>query len=401
MKRRRVKITGIGPVTPAGIGKDEFWNGIVGGTSFVRPYTKLGDECGPLIAAYLDRFNVTKYVDREKLPKGIGRHTQFAVAGAMLALADASLAPADVSSTDCVIVTGSSLMDFGGISNSTHAVHTRGPNAALPRTIFTTTNANVTETINAALESSCRTMTLQNSCCSGMDAIGYAAAMVARGEAQMAICGGTEAPLHQCPLLELRAAGLTPPTTEMCDRFARPYDLWRTTGVVSEGACMFILEPEESPRRGYSFVSGFGFANDDRGDVCSGIAKAARVALADAGMRADAVDAIDGWGPGHRVIDAGEVNALGTVFGRELERIPAYSIKGAVGSPLGAAPALQIGVTALAQHEGVIPPTVNWARRDPACPLCLSPEARMVAHNATLITAHGVGNVNSCMVLTR
>jgi 3-oxoacyl-(acyl-carrier-protein) synthase len=401
MKRRRVKITGIGPVTPAGIGREEFWKGILAGSSFIRPYTKLGDEYGPLVAAAVERFNIAKFVDRERLPKGIGRHTQFAVAGSLLALRDAGLPENTLRGDGCAVVTGSSLMDFGGISSSTQAVFQKGPGAALPRTIFTTTNANVTETVCAVLETACKTMTLQNSCCSGLDAVAYAAGLVARGEVETAICGGTEAPLHRCPLLELRAAGLTPPTTEMPERLARPFDLWRTTGVVSEGACMFVLEPEQSPRSGYCFIDGYAFANDEPDNLCSGLETAGRMAMADAGIRSEDIDVLNTWGPGHRMIDQGEARAMARLFGNRLGEIAAGSIKGILGSALGAAPAIQIGAAALAQHHGVLPPTVNWQRPDPACPLLLSARSRYVGHAVTLVNAHGVGSVNSSMVLRR
>ncbi len=401
MKRRRVKITGIGPVTPAGIGREDFWKGVMEPVSYIRPYAKLGPEYGPLVAASVERFNITRFIERERLPKGIGRHTQFAAAGALLALQDAGLAPAGLSGADTIIVTGSSLMDFGGISSSTQAVFTKGPDAAQARTIFTTTNANVTETVARALGIEPRTMTLQNSCCSGIDAVGFAAAAVARGEAELAICGGTEAPLHRCPLLELRAAGLTPPTVEMSDRLARPFDLWRTTGVVSEGACLFVLEPESSPRPGYSFISGYAYANDPAGQVCIGLVEAARLALADARLNPREIDAINAWGPGHRFIDAGEAAAMHAVFGGALPEICPVSLKGALGSALGAAPAIQIGAAALAQQQRALPPTVNWSRPDPACALNLSGRVRRVDQRATLINAHGVGNVNSCMILER
>ncbi len=401
MKRRRVKITGIGPVTPAGIGREEFWRGILSGQSFIRPYTKLGVECGQFIAASIDKFSISKWVDRTILPKGIGRHTQFAVVGAKLALADAGISPADINGGDCVVVSGSSLMDFGGISSSTQAVFAKGPSAALPRTIFTTTNANVTESIIVSLGVVCRTMTLQNSCCSGLDAIAYAASMISRGEAELAICGGTEAPLHKCPLLELRAAGLTPPTAEWSERFARPFDLWRTTGVVSEGCCMFVLEPYDSPRKGYCCVEGYGFCNDSGAGVCDGIGDAVRMALADARLRARDIEVVNAWGPGHRQIDAGECLAMREVFGDGLNSIAAYSIKGAVGSALGAAPAIQIAASALGICESTIPSTVNWRRSDPSCPLSISHRVRYVEHSASIVNSHGVGGVNSSIVISR
>jgi 3-oxoacyl-[acyl-carrier-protein] synthase II len=402
MKRRRVKITGIGPVTPAGIGREAFWKGIQEPVSRVRPYAKFGDEFGPFVAAHMPGFDVGKYVDdRSRVPKGSARHTQFAVAGAVLAMQDAKLSSEEASKANMAIVSGSSLMDFGGISSSSEAVHKRGARGAIARTIFTTGLTSVPDAINQVLGLTARTMTLQSSCCSGVDAIGYAAEMIADGRADIVICGGTEAPLHRCPLLELRAAGLTPMTTDMPERLARPFDLWRTTGVVSEGACMFVLERDESPRRGYSYISGYGFANDAPGNLCGGMTTAARLALADAKLRPEQVEAISAWGPGHKLIDAAEAQSMVELFKSALAEIPVSSIKGAIGSPLGAAGAIQVGASALAQRNATITPTVNYDYADPACPLNLSNVSRAVAHAVTIINSHGVGNVNSSLVLER
>jgi 3-oxoacyl-[acyl-carrier-protein] synthase II len=251
MKRRRVKITGIGPVTPAGIGREEFWKGILEPVSRVRPYPKFEQEHGPFVAAFIDKFNISDYIDRALVPKGMARHTLFAVVGAILAMKDAGLTREELLEASCVIVTGSSIMDFGGISASIEAVQKRGSRAAQQRVLFTTGIGSIPSTLNNILGLEARSLAISTQCNSGLDAIGHAADMVATGEADIAICGGTEAPLHRFPLLELRAAGLTPSTTEMPGRIARPFDLWRTTGVVSEGASMFVIEPETSPRRGY------------------------------------------------------------------------------------------------------------------------------------------------------
>jgi 3-oxoacyl-(acyl-carrier-protein) synthase len=402
MKRRRVKITGIGPVTPAGIGREEFWQGILEPVSRVRPYAKLGEQYGPLVAAYLDEFEVGDYVeDRSVLPNGAARHTLLAVAGAVLAVRDAGISKDELSQTNCAIVSGSSLMDFGGISSSTEAVYKRGARGAQGRTIYTTNITGVPDAINQVFGMAARTMTIQNSCCSGMDAMGFAANLVATGEADLVLCGGTEAPLHRCPLLELRAAGLTPETTEMPERLARPFDLWRTTGVVSEGAAIFVIEPETSRREGYSYISGYGFANDDARNLCGGMTAASRLAMAEARVKPEQVDVISAWGPGHKLIDQAEARAMVDLFQGGLAGIPVVSLKGAIGSPLGAAPAIQIAAAALGQRFGAIPPTVNWQYPDPACPLNLSNQVRSVAHAVTLINAHGVGRVNASLLLER
>ena len=402
MRRRRVKITGIGPVTPAGIGREDFWKGILEPVSRVRPFAKFGKEYGPFVAAHIEPFEIGNYVEnRSAIPNGSARHTLFGVTGAVLALKDAGLSKEDLQAINCAIVTGSSLMDFGGITSSMDSVHKRGVRGAQGRTIYTTNITSVPDAINQVLGITARTMTLQNSCCSGMDAVGYAADLVATGVADLALCGGTEAPLHRCPMLELQAAGLTPTTTDMPERLARPFDLWRTTGVVSEGASIFVIEPEESPRQGYSYISGYGFANDKPGALCGGLTAAASLALAAARMKPDQVEAISAWGPGHKLIDEAEARAMSNLFHEGLVDLPVTSLKGAIGSPLGAAPTIQIAAAALSQRTGMIPPTVNWEYPDPACRLNLCNGPRTIAHDVTLINSHGVGKVNACLILER
>jgi len=401
MKRRRVKITGIGPVTPAGIGRDEFWRGILEPVSRVRPFGKLGDQYGPLVAAYMDPFDVGKYVDRTLMPKGAARHTQFAVAGAVLALRDAGISREELQRANCAIMIGATLMDFGAVVGFIDSIGTHGLRGATPRSVYTMNIASIPGAVNHVFGISARSMAMQSSCCSGIDAVGLAANLVANGEADLAICGGTEAPLHRHPLLEFRSAGLTPPTTDMPERLDRPFDLWRTTGVISEGACIFVIEAEESRRQGYSYITGYSFATDKPGDLCSGIATANRLALAEARLRPGDIDAISAWGPGHKLVDAGEAKALISVFGPDLDEIPTASIKGAIGNPLSAAAAMQVAAAALGMRDGIMPPTVNWDFPDPACPLNLSNRSRTVEHSRTLINAHGLAGVNSSLVLER
>ncbi len=401
MMQRRVKITGIGPVTPAGIGREEFWKGILEPVSRVRPYTKLGEEYGPLVAAYIDDHDLYRHIDRKIVPKGAARHTVFAVVGGMLALRDAGISPGEFGAARSAIVTGSSLMDFGGIGGSIEGVTKRGARVAQPRPLFTTGVGSVASAINTVLGAKSRLMSVSTQCDSGMDAIGQAADLVARGECDFAICGGTDAPLFRFPILEMRVAGLTPATDANPARIARPFDRWRTTGVVSEGACMLLLEPDSSPRPAYAYIEGYAFATDKGDDICGGMFDAAKLALAEAKMRACEVDAINAWGPGHKEVDVGEARAMVRLFGAGLAEIPAVSIKGAIGTALGGAPAIQVASAALALHDQIIPPTVNWDYPDPDCPLRLSNRASPVSHERTLINAHGLGGVNAAMILRR
>ena len=401
MKRRRVKITGIGPVTPAGIGRQDFERGMFESVSRIRKYKGLDAKYGHFVAAYLDHFDVEKYFPDSKELPGAARHTQFAAVGAQLAMMDAGITAREANRLNPVFVAGACVMDFEGICRTIDSVLNRGARGALGRTIFTTNAACIPAAASLALEVEARTITVQSSCASGLDAIGYAARMVAEGDANFAICGGTDAPLSRCPLVELRAAGLTPATHERAEQLDRPFDLWRTTGVISEGASMFVLEPESSPRPAYAYVSGYAFANDGADDLCGGMAEAITLALADSGLRPTDVDSINAWGPGHKLIDAAEACALDKVFGRALSSIPSYSIKGAIGNPLGGAPAIQIAAAALGHRNGLMPPTVNWQYPDPSCPLNLSATTRMVDQTVTLVNAHGLSGVNASLVLTQ
>ena len=400
MKRRRVKITGLGFVTPAGIGKEAFQRGILEPVSRVTRVKRFPDEAGAFVAAEVKDFRLENFLP-EVSSKRMPRHTQFAVAAAALALADAGLGLPDLRGQMPLIIIGASLMDFGAINKGVDLVVRKGPNNALPTSVFSASVSSICGTIGELIGGTTRTLALQSACCAGSDAIGHAAEMVASGEAELALCGGTESPLYFHPMLELRLAGLAPGNPDQPERQCRPFDLWRTTGVIGEGACVLVIEAETSPRPGYAFIEGYAFASDPLNRPGSGLGEAIRLALANAGRSPAEIECISAWGPGHKIIDAAEARALGAVFGEELAAIPAVSLKGAIGNPLGAGGAIQAGCAALGLRDGVVPPTVNWQFPDPACPLNLSAETRFIPHRTALVNAHGLSGTNACLVLTR
>ncbi|MEN9402366.1 MAG: 3-oxoacyl-[acyl-carrier-protein] synthase 2 [Verrucomicrobiota bacterium] len=164
---------------------------------------------------------------------------------------------------------------------------------------------------------------------------------------------------------------------------------------------MFILEPEESPRPGYAFVSGYGSANDYSDQIGSGWVDSIKIALANAQCAAQEIDYISAWGPGHREIDYKEAYSLKVAFGDLLESIPVSSIKGAVGSAMAAAGAMQVASAILSLQRGVIPPTVNWETPDPGCPLSLSGSLRYMNITTALVNGHGISGSNSSLVLRK
>ncbi len=401
MSGRRIKITGIGPVAPVGIGRAEFWNGLLDGRSRGIGIKRFREEAGHFVGAEVPDFLLDRYVPNTPT-KRIPRHTQFAIAAASLAINDANIPRNEMCASRIAIYTGAALMDFGTINKSVEMILRKGPVNGFPSAI---TSASVSS-IGAAISDHLRlrdttSMAFQSACCSGLDAIGYAAKLLSAGGADIAICGGTEAPIYFHPMLELRMAGLAPGNPDKPELQCRPFDLWRTTGIIGEGACMFILEPENSPREHYAFIEGHAAASDTLGALCSGLGSAMRECISNAGLSTRDVESINAWGPGHREIDKHEAMMIDELFDCQIKSIPAYSIKGAIGNPLGAAGALQVAAAACGVSEGIVPPTANWKYKDPDCALNLSNSPRYVSHKNSLINSHGISGANACLLISR
>ncbi len=399
MKRRRVKITGIGLVTPVGTGKEAFQRGIQERISRVVPIKRFPEEAGAFVAAEIRRFNIEEFVANGG-SKRLPRHTQFALAAAKLALGDAGIDLEFVRRLSPIVVTGTSLMDSDVINRTIENVVRKGPRFGLSRVVYQGPVSSIAAAVAESLGGA-RSIALQSACCSGSDAIGHAAALIANGTTDLAVCGGTEAPIFYHPMLELKMAGLSPDTAERSEQLGRPFDLWRTTGVIGEGACLMTLEPESSSRSGYAFVDGYSYATDRSNQAGEGLFEALRLCMADGGARPVDIEMISAWGPGHREIDAIEAKILRRFFGAELDRIPAVSIKGAIGNPFAAAGAIQAGCAALSLRDSFIPPTVNWEYPDPDCCLNLSSHPRRISIGSALINSHGLSGSNSCLLLRR
>jgi 3-oxoacyl-(acyl-carrier-protein) synthase len=400
MKRRRVKITGVGLVTPAGIGRDAFQRGIMEPVSRVSLSTQYPEEAGPFVSAQVEGFDLAEF--EPGVPtKRMSRHTQFAVAAASMAAKDAGLSLQALHGQSTVVAVGASLMDFGVINKTVDVILRRGPVFGLPSSVFSASVSAIGGAIGELLDGPARAMAFQSACCSGVDAIGHAAGVIERGEARYALCGGTESPLYFHPMLELKLAGLAPGNGEEPQRQCRPFDLWRTTGVIGEGAAVMMLEPEESGTPALGYIDGYAYASDSVGKPGEGVALAMEMALANAGRRPEEIDAINAWGPGHRILDAAEAAAIRRVFGPRTGEIPAFSIKGSIGNPLGAAGAIQVGASLGGFAGAGLPPTVNWERPDPSCALNLSGAAVPIAAQRVIVNTHGLSGTNACLVLSR
>lgn len=397
-----VKITGIGIVGSCGVGLDAFWEGLISGKSTAKYLPHL-EELGleKVIGCPVEDFDASKYVRPEVKLNRFPRHTHLGLAAAEMALKDVGITEKEWSEFDKVpVITGTALMDLDHVSKTITRVHERGVKAAMPFTTFSYSPIAISETIARFIPTRTRISAVQNACCSGSDAICAGAEMIASGGAKIAICGGAEAPLFLHPMAELTAARLTAPEYDDPADSGRPFDIFRDLGVIGEGAGYVILESIDSPRPAYANIQGYATGKDLGNSPGDGYAWVIENALANACLRPENVEYISTWGPGHFILDISESDAITSVFGKLIQSIPAGSIKGCIGHPLGAASAMQLISTAVSIKTGLIPPTTNMGFQDPDSKLLLSNKPRLLRPKTAIMNCHGIGNNNSTVVLT-
>src|ERR1700737_2192145 len=231
--------------------------------------------------------------------------------------------------------------------------------------------------------------------------------MIRSGEAELAIAGGADAPITKHTFAAFIATGLSSCRNGEPEKASRPFDIDRDSGVISEGAGMFILEDfERAQARGahiYLELDGYARQRDHSpDDPGSGLFDAMKLALANAGVTTDDVDYISAYGPGHPVLDAAEVRYIKQVFRDRAYAIPISSIKGVTGNPLAAGGPLQLAACALSVRDQTIPPTANFESGDDVCDLDFVPHRpRKAKVGCALINIRGLGGSACRMFATR
>jgi len=409
IKRNRVVITGIGILAPNGIGLEAFWESLLAGRSGIGPIT-LFDANGykSRIAGEIKNFNPEDYIEPELRPKRMARHTQLAYAAAMMALKDAGLDPNNLelpSPTPVVIGVSTSAIDV--IESVYFAMRDNGPNRAPTTSAAASIPQAAANVIADRIGISANAATVSSACPSGVDALADAAAMIRSAEAEIAIAGGADAPITPLTMASFIASGLSSSRNSEPEKASRPFDLYRDSGVISEGACVMVLENlERAEARGarlYIEISGYGKQRDlDPQKPAWGLEDSIKIALANAHRTTDDVDYICAYGPGHPVLDAAEVGVIKKVFQRRAYEVPVSSIKGVTGNPLAAGGPFQVASCALVIRDQIIVPTANYETPDPACDLDFVPKrARKANVNCALVNVRGLGGNASSLVVDR
>ena len=408
---RRVVITGIGAVTPIGTGVEGFWDGLRARRSAVGTVTRFDPEpFRTKIAAEVRDFRPQDFLEERRV-KRLDRCSQFTLAAARLALADSELDLAREDRERIGAMMGSAL---GGVSHAEaqHANYLRGgiravdPGLAL--TVFTGAAS-----CNLAIECGLQGPNSTNgmSCASGAMALGDAFRTIRRGEADVMLAGGAEAPL--APLTFGAFSIIRAMSTRNDDPAgaSRPFDSGRDGFVMAEGAAVLVLETRErAVARGariYAEIAGYGTTNDahhmtaPRPDGTQA-ARAVRLALADADVTPGAVSYVNAHGSATPLNDPTETLALRLAFGDHASKLTLSGTKGYYGHALGASGAFEAAICALASARRWLPPTVNLAAPDPACDLRYLQGDGLDADPEHLVsTSFGFGGINAALVFRR
>jgi 3-oxoacyl-[acyl-carrier-protein] synthase II len=408
-KRNRVAVTGMGVVSPNGIGLQAFWRSLLTGKSGIGPITLFdATKFKSRIAGEVKDFDPLDYIEPDQKPKRMARHTQFAYAAAMMALNDAGLDINDLelpSPTPVVIGVSTSALDV--IERVFHDVVGLGPDRVSPVELGASKPQAVANVIADRLGMSAQAATVSSACPSGLDAIAIAAAMIRSGEAEFAVAGGADAPITPLAMASFIAAGLSSERNSEPATASRPFDLSRDSGVISEGAGILILENfERAEARGaklYMEISGYGTQRDpDVHKPASGLEFSMALALANAGQGVNEIDYISAYGPGHPVLDAVEMEIIKRVFGSRAYSLPVSSIKGVTGNALAAGGPFQVISCALSMRDQLLPPTANFEVADPACDLdCVPNRPRKARVHSALVNVRGLGGTASSLVVNQ
>lgn len=404
----RVAVTGIGTVTPLGIGVDAFWQSVIDERIAIREITRFPTAgYASKIAAEIDDFDAAAFIGAKR-KRWTDRFSQFALAATQLAVDDAAFrAPGD--GTDVGVYIGSALGGLAYADEQHDVFRTEGLGAVRPLLAISVFGG--AATCNVAMEFGFRGPNVANgnSCASGAVAIGDAFRAIARGDIRAALAGGCEAPLS--PLVFGAFTVIRAMSTRNADPAAacRPFDRDRDGFVMAEGAAMLVLERyDDALERGariYGEIAGYGLTNDGfhmSAPQPEGTynALAMQRALAEAKIAPDDVDAINAHGSGTPLGDSGEAAAFALVFGERTPHVPLTATKGQHGHALGATGAWEAALSLLAMNRGIVPRVINCDNRDPACNVDALQQPLPSAPRVILSSSAGFGGINAALVFT-
>lgn len=410
MTKRRVVVTGIGAVTPLANDAHTTWEKVVAGQSGIGPLTRLNaDDFPAKVAGELKDFDIEKYVDRKEARK-MDRFTHYAVAASVMAVEDAKLDINDSNATRIGVWIGSGIGGLETLETQHEIFLNRGAKRVspffVPMMIPDMAAGQVSIKIGAKGINSC-TVT---ACATGTNSIGDAFKVIQRGDADVMITGGTEAPITKMSVAGFcanTALSTNPDPATAC----KPFDASRDGFILSEGAGIIVLEDlEHALNRGatiYAEIAGYG-ATGDAFHITApapggeGGARAMKMAIDDAGLTPEEIQYVNAHGTSTPYNDRYETMAIKEVFGDYAYEIAISSTKSMTGHLLGAAGGIEAIFTALSIRDGIIPPTIHLNTPDPECDLDYVPNvARKADIKAAISNSLGFGGHNATILFKK
>jgi len=386
-KKRVPVITGLGIVSPIGIGKVDFWRNLCAGRSGFDTIEQFDASSFPCkIAAEVKQFRAEDYLTKRQI-KFLARGSQFACAAFKMAEADSGLTHFDPFRTDVIIGTATSGFAIieEEIRRNTTQLRAYKPGEADPLGMVKSFIFAPAAAVALLAQARGYVSTVSSACASGLNAVGMAADRIRNGQTDVAIAGGVDTPINYIVLSAMCAAGMLNTSLESPKRAVRPFDVKRTKQALGEGSVVFILEEKQHAiERGatiYAEIGSFTHSTENVNELfllqTSGErwAEVIREAVGDKGK---SIGHINAHAPGDVHIDGAEAAAFRLVFGEKAASIPVASIKGAVGQGLSSAGLFQLAAAAMTIRTDTMPPNINCDSPDPALGLTVvtQPAAR-------------------------
>jgi 3-oxoacyl-[acyl-carrier-protein] synthase II len=404
-----VAVTGIGAVTPLGVDVPSTWRAAIAGESGIDWISGFETEGLPVrVAAEVKGFDPSTVASPKEVRK-LERNVLLGVAAAREALDDAALNGFDPARVG--IVFGSAIGGVPGIVEQADTLRERGPDRVSPNFLPNVLVDSASGQIAISLGITGPNYAIVSACATGSHAVGEAAELIKRGDADAVIAGGTEACIHPLILAGFTAMRGLAVENEHPPRASRPFDATRAGFVMGEGAGALLLEDwNHAEARGaeiYAEVLGYGASNDAHHMAqpepeAIGVAAMMRAALERAGVEPERVGYLNAHGTSTPLGDLAETKAIKDVFGAHAYDLAVSSTKSMMGHTFGAAGAIEAIMCVLALRDGVLPPTINYREPDPDCDLDYVPnEARRTQVEVALSNAMGLGGHNGCVLLGR
>jgi 3-oxoacyl-[acyl-carrier-protein] synthase II len=409
--KRRVVVTGVGLVTPLGIGTEQTWDALINGRSGIGPITRFdASDQASQIAAEVKDFNPEQWFEKKQV-KNLDPFVQYAVAAAEIAWKSSGLSITDQNINRVGVITGCGMGGLPTIEEYHSILTSKGPRKItpffIPRVIPNMPSGHISMRIGCKGPNLSQT----TACAAGTHAVGEAFRHIAYGDCDAAITGGTESVI--CPLAVGGFSAMKALSTrnDAPTAASRPFDRDRDGFVISEGAGMMVLEElEAAKRRGasiYAEVIGYGQTSDAYHIAAppedgEGAARCMAAALRDAGINPEDVDYINAHGTSTPLNDKCETLAIKSVFGAHAYKLAVSSTKSMTGHMLGAAGGIEAAFTVLSLYHSILPPTINLENPDPDCDLDYVPlTARNVAIETAISNSFGFGGTNGVVVFRR